>query len=451
MRVNWLMTFNNQSCSYNAPLGQTNARAWGDYINHHYIPGLRSFMDDNVALLKAKGSGAAFEIWNEENCWANNSYIPPQIYGPMLAKASSVIQAWNKAHHARVETIMGGLCDPKGEADHNSHYAQTVLQTGGAGLRAVRAIGIHSSYGIPEPGAWSSEIAYFRGLVKSYSSLTGHHDIWVTETGSSGELGSRYAQASFTNLLFGKLEAARVPVVIWYAYSDRTEGRGGYGGWGLFDKCGVLKPSGAKFDQFARGLKRTPPPGSTTRADVVGIAAKPNALSLTINVSVTCPAGTEDPWRDVSLTDVVAHPNGTDKTPGVTKLTAKYRTGGAVFTLALSPGEHSIIGAYEGDYQLEGGASEPITLTLARCPGSPVRSDHASVECSGATLQAAKLIASEYQSNSRQLGKPLAGGVIAPIGHEDVAFFSRRVLIVQGSSVKIASSQAIVKLLKGHG
>jgi len=134
---------NNQSCSHDGPLGQLSPREWDGYIDGHYIPGLLALMNDNARQLVAKQSRAVFEIWNVENCRANNSFVPPGIYVGMLSKAAATVSAWDHVHHAGVQTIMGGLCNPQGEMDHDSSYLEKVLEAGRGALRTGRATGVH--------------------------------------------------------------------------------------------------------------------------------------------------------------------------------------------------------------------------------------------------------------------------------------------------------------------
>src|SRR5579872_5587737 len=199
----WLMTFNNQSCSYGAPLTARHAfKKWHAWIRHHYLPGLEEFMNANRRALVKKKMGAAIEVWNEEDCTENGSYISPPVYAYMLGAAAAQIQSWNRQHGGRVRTVMGGLCHPWSETAGNDSYLATVLKDGGSRLRGVAAVGLHPSYGTVQPAVWRQEINFFRSVVAKYARVSGPHQIWMTEVGAPGQWGFRQTQASFVRTLF---------------------------------------------------------------------------------------------------------------------------------------------------------------------------------------------------------------------------------------------------------
>jgi hypothetical protein len=445
--VNWMLIFNNQSCSYNAPLGSIKPILWQRYIDRHYIPDLRAFLSDNADLLRAKKSGAVFEIWNEENCPANHSYIPPAIYAHMLVRAAALIQRWDLAYDAHVGTMMGGLCNPKGEADGDSNYAETVLRLGGAGLRQVGAIGIHPSYGTVEPAVWTMEINYFRQLVNQYAATDGFHPIWINETGASGELGSRASQARFAGTLFRTLVADRVPVVIWYAFSDGQMAKGGYGGWGLIDECGLLKPAGAVFAEFAGHLRAAPPSGSTAGLHVVQVHPSRGHLTVKLNANVRCPASTETPWRPMTITDFPSPPaRHAAHDERSRRWKRPYRTGGTRFSVRLTPGGQYLTSGYAGDYQLEGGSSASIWVRVSRCPSSWSPWQRKSVSCDKSVHHAVALVGREYRKHERWLGHPLAAGAILSTDNTHVFFFAHRIVMARGHDVWLAGEPAVVRL-----
>ena len=378
----WLMTFNNQSCGWasQGPLKQPhNGSLWNSYIDRHYIPNLIAFMNSNSAALVAQGRGAAFEIWNEEDCPQNHSYIDPLIYASMLSKAARAINAWNLAHGGTIQTVMGGLCMPGLGIAAKTQYLDQVLSSGIPSLRLVSAIGVHPTYGQILPRNVTVELDTVRQIIQNHASITGNHEVWVTETGTPGgtDQTAREDQAHFAHHLLETLVADNVPVVIWYTFSDRMATQIGLN-WGLYDRCDVLKPVGAVFEEFARNLQFRPPIGSTTQIDVTGLKLGSTAINVKVGVTVGCPSGAEVPSAAVALTD-------RSDTSMHTQTRGLSKNGSALFSLALGPGTQSIIAQYPGDPFLESGRSSLINFTFAQCPGSPTPEVKANVDCDAGT------------------------------------------------------------------
>lgn len=245
--VKRLVIINQESMAVQPPW-RGSYQSWVEWIDNHYIPGLRDI------LSRHRDDIDAIEIWNEEDisitggCSDCAPYVPPGAYRYMLQRAAG--EAKRIAPDVRV--VMGGL------ASGNMWYIEQVRPWEIAGLDFV---GIHP-YGKAVDG-WRTDIfttGDMRWFLEECRRVS-RKEIWITEIGWGG--GDRAIQAEYLRRVFSLALELRIPVVIWYSWIDLMCG-GDTCNYGLYDSNYNLKPSGRAFHDFVQGLS----PGGTGSAVV---------------------------------------------------------------------------------------------------------------------------------------------------------------------------------------
>lgn len=162
---------------------------------------------------------AAYEIWNEGDVPNNPSavYIPAMDYAPLLRRTTDVI----RRNAPRSKAILGGLV---GGSAIIRRYLSDVQKALNAAL-PVDGIGLHP-YGLGAP----NDPTVFAQFGSIQPALTAIHQaapnipIWITEVGALGANQPQYwaDAAKYMRGLVNYLRphAVKVPVFIWYAWSD---------------------------------------------------------------------------------------------------------------------------------------------------------------------------------------------------------------------------------------
>ncbi len=182
-----------------------------------------------------KGQGVAYEIWNEGDFQGGSSiFVPPEQFAVVLSKITQAI----KAQDPDAITVFGGLFNAPRDS---VKYVNTVRDKLGGDL-PVDAVGIHPYGKWPPPYKSKNDIAaklqggWFGTLATHIATLAdGIPDkpLWITEVGLSEEVplpeaqwpeAARYMKGVF-NFVRSKY-AKRVPVLIWFAWSDLMRNAG---------------------------------------------------------------------------------------------------------------------------------------------------------------------------------------------------------------------------------
>lgn len=237
---------------------------WKNYIDQKYLPFLEEF-------LKSKPRVDAIQIWSEEDyCHGRTGHcIHHEAYAYMLKKSAEIIKRYN----SNIKVIIGGL------ASQNLGYIQKMKETDPKVFDQVDAVGLHS-YGLypddsSSEGGWcrcnslnedyycTDNIDQITGqemcpnilpyggmgdVIDKYKQETGLA-VWITEVGQTSE--EEVWQLKYFDKIFKIFEEQKVPVVIWYAWSDKILGPLGKEGaddkWGLVDDYGTIKGVGMRF------------------------------------------------------------------------------------------------------------------------------------------------------------------------------------------------------------
>ena len=242
--IRTLLIFNQETFAGNAPwlnngdwirFAEDFARICGK-IAHHY-----------------RDMPVDYEIWNEGDMPHGHSsvYVPPENFAPVLQATSNAIRAVD--HDATI--VFGGLFNGPFAA---TQYVNTIRNMLG-GL-PVDAVGVHP-YGQglsaqPDiPGHWPGKLedalnTYTRELPEP---------LWVTEIGISepGHIHPEHYEA-VANYMDGALDliqsrySKRIPVVIWFGWSDFMREAG------IVDTQG--KPKAHVYDTFFKIARDSEPP-----------------------------------------------------------------------------------------------------------------------------------------------------------------------------------------------
>lgn len=165
---------------------------------------------------------AAYEIWNEGDVPNNIAgvYIPATDYAPLLKRSSEIIR--RNAPRSRV--IMGGLV---GGSGISSRYILDVRSALG-GIVPVDGIGLHPyGLGAPDDETPYSRFGDIQWALDAVRGAAPNTPIWITEIGA---LGSRDREFWDDAALYMKKladylrpQAHKVPVMIWYGWSDAMQ------------------------------------------------------------------------------------------------------------------------------------------------------------------------------------------------------------------------------------
>ena len=204
----------------------------------------------------------AWEVWNEPDLFDPGSGydpgIPAEQFGPFLADAAAAIRA-----HSTKPLIVGGLAS--GDV---TYY--TRARTAAGGSLAYQGVGIHP-YGQRAPDGWPDGSWGFGDLSDLYDRYyaAAGLPLWVTELGTvdSGR------QADYLRNVYALTRdsyLARVPVVLWFCWSDAMVPP-----FGVVDAGGARKPS---YDAYAALAPDWDPAcGAATPTDVDGDGWSPPA------------------------------------------------------------------------------------------------------------------------------------------------------------------------------
>ncbi|MBN1963781.1 MAG: SH3 domain-containing protein, partial [Anaerolineae bacterium] len=220
------------------------------------------------------GQGVAYEIWNEGDVRGHSSiYVPPAGYAALLAQTSAAIRAADP----NAPVIFGGLA---ADLDAAVTYVQTVRDQLGGSL-PVDALGVHP-YGkwppnfseTPAWGGWFGPLEpHLQRLLDEFPALK----LWITEVGISEPVPFPRSQYPMVIKhmrgvydLIQRQFWSRIPVAIWFAWSDIMRNAG------IVDGQGQPKPE--LYDTFFALARSEPPP-----------APEPAKVPLPDPASVTIP------------------------------------------------------------------------------------------------------------------------------------------------------------------
>jgi putative glycosyl hydrolase len=156
-----------------------------------------------------KGKKVAYEIWNEgDQASPSAIFVDPTVFAPVLKAASDAI----KANDPAATVVFGGLVSANPVA-----YLKTVQAKLG-GQMPVDAIGIHP-YG-QGPTGDNNIITFLSKVTDAYPTLP----VWITEIGDDAITPDRYDTLAFymrqINKVLNSQLPTRVPVLVWYCWSD---------------------------------------------------------------------------------------------------------------------------------------------------------------------------------------------------------------------------------------
>lgn len=219
------------------PIGSQDTGRWRLYIEEG---GNKSFLGALQQFIQSQPKIQAVEIWNEED--TGKTRVPPASYALMLRQSARIV----KSTAPEIKVVAGGL------AGTNFYsYIQQVLQSDPQSFAQVDAVSLHP-YGL-SPNGWGADKGQSGDLasaVNQLASLTGK-PVWITEIGQNYDPNT---QADYLNNLFNTAINLKIPVVIWYAWSDQMLGGAkNESGWGLYTTSNQLKPAGKAFRQYTYG------------------------------------------------------------------------------------------------------------------------------------------------------------------------------------------------------
>lgn len=161
----------------------------------------------------------AYEIWNEPDVPNNPSsvYMPPADFAPLLRRTADAI----RRNAPRADIVLGGLV---GGTEIIRRYVASVRDALGGAL-PVDAIGLHPyGLGAPDDETVFSQFGSVQWALDRLAEVAPNVPVWLTEIGALGSNEARYwpQVAEYMRALFDYLrpQAHRVPVVIWYGWSD---------------------------------------------------------------------------------------------------------------------------------------------------------------------------------------------------------------------------------------
>ena len=248
--VRLLMVLNQQTHWGNAPW--TIAEADGDDWNQ-YAQDFAGVAGQIAAHYR--GRGVAYEIWNEGDLHGDSSvFVPGQQFAGVLSAAAAAI----KAADPEATVVMGGLAAAPNLAVAYVSEVQGAL----GGNLPVDAIGAHP-YGKWPPNfrqrpGWGGWFGALNPHLKLFADNFPNAPIWITEVGISEHVPFPpeqwpmvidYMRGVFN--LVQKSYSRRIPVVIWFAWSDAMRNAG------LVDFGGV--PKGEVYQTFFELARAEPP------------------------------------------------------------------------------------------------------------------------------------------------------------------------------------------------
>lgn len=237
------------------PKGSQNVDEWKSYIDQYYIPALKDFLSKNPRF-------DAIQIWNEEdNCppgdFLSCTRLPTEVYSYMLMKVATEIRG--STENKRI--ITGGL------VTGNTDYVVDLKKVHPGILKLIDGIAIHP-YGV-SPAGWCNTnpateacgadkngkggiVLPFGDLatvIQSYEKVSDGLPIWITEIGIHGD--NELLQGEFLRRVFEVLSRVKIPVAIWYPWSDALlAGPEENSSFGLVNKNNVIKAAGIEFKLF---------------------------------------------------------------------------------------------------------------------------------------------------------------------------------------------------------
>lgn len=307
------------------PFGDGSDQSWATYAD-----GFGQICGQIAAHYK--GQGVAYEIWNEGDFQGGSSvFVPAHQFAGVLNKAASAI----KANDPTATRVFGGLFAPP---EQSVQYVKDV-RAALSGNLPVEAVGVHP-YGKYPPPFKSLEDVRARLQGGWFGDLDGHmavvtqgiadRPLWITEIGLSEEFPTpqnewpeavRYMDGSVS--LIRKKYAKRVPVLIWFAWSDALRNAGIVDGSGnakgpIFEKFFQLAqasaptPGPAEPSGEAKGIVLAPTTGLNVRSSAevrpdnkIGVVRPgDNLTALQDPATVASRLGVEDQWLNIRM------PNG---------------------------------------------------------------------------------------------------------------------------------------------
>ncbi|NJL94456.1 MAG: hypothetical protein HC915_12395, partial [Anaerolineae bacterium] len=162
---------------------------------------------------------------------------PQRTFAPLLAGCARVL----RQHAPSARIVFGGLATA---AEDGAKYAWLVQQALGEKL-PVDAIGVHP-YGIGAPGDTTiyGTLGSMQAVIDTYERRLPDYPLWITEFGALTANQPQYWEQAAAYLrrtyAYFRQRAARVPVAIWYAWSDAMHAEAGTNG--LVTADGQPKP-----------------------------------------------------------------------------------------------------------------------------------------------------------------------------------------------------------------
>ena len=215
---------------------------WKDYTDKIWLPFLNDVLkNEQISRVDT------LQIWNEEDlCTApTGDCIPADAYAYMLKKSAQKIKEFNP----KLKVIMGGV------ASGQPSYIENMKKAYPDVFSQVDAIGLHP-YG-KSPDGWCQyknqqpicdvydlPFGDLAESIQTYKAVSGL-PVWIDEFGKEGP---EDYQAEYLKRIFSVFTKEKVPVAIWYSWSDNmvaTNGKVSH--FGLTDTQGALKEVGIEF------------------------------------------------------------------------------------------------------------------------------------------------------------------------------------------------------------
>ncbi len=218
---------------------------WDNGNWQEYSRGFAEVAGKIAAHFAPYGNRVAYELWNEEDVSSNSAIgVEPANFSILLKAAAEAV----KRGSPNSPVVLGGLCDGP---DASLAYCRK-LKAACGGKIPVDAIGIHPyrGYGTKEPiPNWNgSPLSYHADIFgKEFPGIP----LWITEVGFAppqavSDEECRWA-AEWMLDIYRYLAAGgyrRIPVFIWFAWSDNMVNAG------IIDREG--KPKKSMYDAFMK-------------------------------------------------------------------------------------------------------------------------------------------------------------------------------------------------------
>lgn len=228
-----LIVLNQETVWGNAPWSGNND--WGTYASQ-----LAGVAGQIAARYKQYGDRVAYEIWNEGDLQNNPAsvYVPPEQFAAVLKRVAEAI----RAQSPQSPLIFGGLATGPNKG---IPYLQACRQALGDAW-PVDAIGIHpyGRWGTKAPFDWGQLFGTLGQAFAEYERELPEIPLWITEIGvaADNEIGPQYYAdiGLYLQDVYATIAARfsnRVPVVIWFAWSDLMRNAG------IVDNSGRRKSS----------------------------------------------------------------------------------------------------------------------------------------------------------------------------------------------------------------